>query len=84
MKTSKLEQLKIEREPERDSQRGRWPIVLVALALLAAAAWWLFFKPVAALTVSPAVARDISIQAASTVLTASGCVTARRQARVSA
>ncbi|MBT8076116.1 MAG: biotin/lipoyl-binding protein, partial [Gammaproteobacteria bacterium] len=83
MKTSKLEQLKIEREPERDSQRGRWPIVLAALALLVAAAWWLFFKPEAALTVSTAVAREISNQAASTVLNASGYVTARRQATVS-
>ena len=83
MKTSKLEQLKIEREPERDSRRRRWPIALVALALLAAAAWWLFFKPEAALTVSTAVAREISNQAASTVLNASGYVTARRQATVS-
>lgn len=83
MKNSKLEQLKIEREPETESRPVRWPLVLVILILLAAGAWWLFFKPQAALTVSTAVAREISSQAASTVLNASGYVTARRQATVS-
>jgi len=82
METSKLDQLKIEREPEVESSPARWPWLIVAIALVAAASWW-FLKPDAAIEVRTAVAREISSQAASTVLNASGYVTARRQATVS-
>ena len=83
MEPSKLDQLKIEREPETESSPARWGlIVLVSIVLAAAASWW-FFKPEAAVEVRTAVAREISNQAASTVLNASGYVTARRQATVS-
>lgn len=82
METSKLDQLKIEREPEVESSPARWPWLVVAIALVAATSWW-FLKPDAAIEVRTAVAREISSQAASTVLNASGYVTARRQATVS-
>ncbi len=82
METSKLDQLKIEREPETESSPARWPWFVAAIALVAAASWW-FLKPDAAIEVRTAVAREISSQAASTVLNASGYVTARRQATVS-
>ncbi len=83
METSKLDQLRIEREPELESVRSRWPAVVVFLVvLLAVVAWWLL-KPEAAIEVRTAIAREISSQVASTVLNASGYVTARRQATVS-
>jgi len=82
METSKLDQLKIEREPEVEAPSARWPWLVVAIVLVAAATWW-FLKPDAATEVRIAMAREISRQAASTVLNASGYVTARRQATVS-
>lgn len=83
MTTSKLDQLKIEREPEVGSRSSRWPLIIIIVAVLAAGSYWLFFKPEAAISVRTVVAREISRQAASTVLNASGYVTARRQATVS-
>jgi len=83
METSKLDQLKIEREPETESRRARWSVpIVIAIALAAAASWW-FLKPEPAVEVRTAIAREISNQAASTVLNASGYVTARRKATVS-
>lgn len=83
MQSSQLDQLKIEREPETESGPSRWPVLLgIAIVLVATASWW-FLKPPAALEVRTATAREISSQAASTVLNASGYVTARRQATVS-
>ena len=83
MESSKLDQLKIEREPEKESRSGFWPVLIIIALLLAAAAYWFFLKPESAIEVRTAVAREISNQAASTVLNASGYVTARRQATVS-
>lgn len=83
MKMSKLDQLKIEREPEAETGSKRWWLLIMIAVLLVAAAYWLFLKPEAALEVRTAVAREISSQTASTVLNASGYVTARRQATVS-
>jgi HlyD family secretion protein len=83
MKTSKLDQLKIEREPETESRSSLWPVVAIIVLVLAVAAYWLFLKPEAALEVRTVVAREISNQTANTVLNASGYVTARRQATVS-
>jgi len=83
MNTSKLDQLKIEREPETEvrSSRGFWLIAIVLLA--AGVAAWFYLKPAAAPEVRTVAAREISAQAANTVLNASGYVTARRQATVS-
>ena len=83
MNTSKLDQLKIEREPEAASAPSRWPLIAIVAIVLVATGWWLFFKPEAAIEVRTALAREISSQTASTVLNASGYVTARRQATVS-
>jgi len=83
MTMSKLDQLKIEREPEVESQPKRWWWLLIITVVFAAVAYWFFLKPEAAPEVRTAVAREISSQTASTVLNASGYVTARRQATVS-
>lgn len=83
MNTSKLDQLKIEREPETESRstRGFWWIAVVLLASGVAA--WFYLKPATTPEVRSAAAREISSKAANTVLNASGYVTARRQATVS-
>lgn len=83
MSTSKLDQLKIEREPERESS-GRWwiPVVVVLLLAGAVAAWWTQ-RPEPAVEVRTVAARLVSGNAATTVLNASGYVTARRYATVS-
>lgn len=52
METSKLDQLRIEREPEVESRPVPWP-------LIAAVSWW-FLKPPAAINVRTAVAREIA------------------------
>lgn len=83
MNTNKLDQLRIEREPEVESKPNRWPLLIFIAAVLAAVAYWFLLKPPAAIEVSTAVAREISNQTANTVLNASGYVTARRQATVS-
>ena len=83
METNKLDQLKIEREPETESQTSRWPVLIFIVVVLTGAGYWFFLKPEAAIEVRTAVAREISNQVASTVLNASGYVTARRQATVS-
>ena len=83
METSKLDQLRIEREPEKEPGSWRWlPAVAGVLVLAGGLAWWVF-KPAATLGVQTAVAREVSKAAANTVLNASGYVTARRQATVS-
>jgi hypothetical protein len=72
MEPSKLDQLKIEREPETESSSARWGLIVLVMIVLAAAASWWFFKPEAAIEVRTVAAREISNQAASTVLNASG------------
>ena len=83
MNSNKLDQLKIEREPEVESQTKRWPLLVILALAIAAAAYWFLMKPPAAIEVSTAVVREISRETASTILNASGYVTARRQATVS-
>jgi len=81
-----LDQLKIERPEERPAPRSRigWLLPLVAV-LLAAGAWFFWWRPPAAIGVQTAVATEYRQGAgrAGTVLNASGYVTARRQATVS-
>lgn len=83
MESSKLEQLKIEREPETESRPRRWPWLLLLVLVLFAAAYWVFLKPGAAVEVRTVTVREVSSRMANTVLNASGYVTARRQATVS-
>ena len=83
MKSTQLDQLKIEREPEVESNPKRWPIPVLIAVILAGTAYWFFMKPESAIEVRTAIAREVSSQTASTVLNASGYVTARRQATVS-
>jgi multidrug efflux pump subunit AcrA (membrane-fusion protein) len=84
-----LDDLRIERrkEPSRDSSKS-YAIIAVVLLLLAmgAAAWWWFARP-GAVEVRTAPVRQIGGNGGEgmrTVLNASGYVTARRQATVSA
>jgi RND family efflux transporter MFP subunit len=83
MQTSKLDQLKIDREPETEPGTRVWPLIVIILLVLSGLGYWFFLKPVEALEVRTVSAREISNQAANTVLNASGYVTARRQATVS-
>jgi len=85
MEKSTLDQLRIDRAPEKNTG-GYRKILLFALILLllaVAAVVYFWFKPGAPLEVRTAPARELKSQAASTVLNASGYVTARRQATVS-
>ncbi len=84
MDTSKLDQLRIERTPEAEPSGIQWWWVLVAVALVSAGvcAWW-WYGQSAIPQVRTAPVRQVSTQVASTVLNASGYVTARRQATVS-
>jgi HlyD family secretion protein len=82
MEEGALDGLKIDRTRGRDHSLGRWLILVVAAAvsILLGAWWWLGSSPVP--EVRSAVAREKGA-AQSTVLDASGYVTARRQATVS-
>jgi len=83
MDRAKLDQLKIEREPERESGGRLWiGLVLVLVIAVTAGTWW-FLRPEPAVEVRTAQVRAVSGTAASTVLNASGYVTARRYATVS-
>ncbi|MCJ7815706.1 MAG: efflux RND transporter periplasmic adaptor subunit, partial [Xanthomonadales bacterium] len=83
MEKQTLDQLRITRAPEREPRGwGKWLLMATVLVLLAYAAF-LWFRPVPAIEVRTAVARGLKSDAATTVLNASGYVTARRQATVS-
>ena len=82
---SKLDQLKIDREPEGEDQAsrwGRWLALALLVATVAASGWWALGRP-SVPEVRTTVARSVSGASAGTVLNASGYVTARRQATVS-
>jgi RND family efflux transporter MFP subunit len=78
-----LDELRIDREPERSSSAGRWILLAIVLAAVAGAVY--FYWPAGArpIPVGTAVVREMRHQSAGTVLNASGYVTARRQATVS-
>lgn len=85
MDKSTLDQLKIEREPEKKSSGPFRGVLLIAvLVLLAGSAAYFFWNQQGRVVeVRSAVAREFNTQSASTVLNASGYVNARRQATVS-
>mgnify|MGYP006280062201 FL=1 len=83
MDASKLDQLKIEREPETEHAFRWWIPVVIVMTLGAAGAAAFFLRPDPALEVRTVTARQVSGTAASTVLNASGYVNARRYATVS-
>jgi RND family efflux transporter MFP subunit len=86
-KAELLHQLKIERaEPAQDGPRaGRWVVlILVLLALAAAASYFLFFAAEEAVAVRVAAVQAPQSNTARSVLDATGYVTARRIATVSA
>jgi RND family efflux transporter MFP subunit len=84
-----LGELRIDRRPQAAAARARplWPWLLVAVLLLvaAAAAWWLL-RPGAAIAVQTATAVAVPARGggSTSVLDATGYVTARRMATVSA
>jgi RND family efflux transporter MFP subunit len=84
MEKSTLDQLRIERRPERSGRRkgARWLLAALIVVALVAAGFFLLGRESPA-EVRTALARAVSGAAASTVLNASGYVTARRQATVS-
>ena len=85
MDKSSLDQLRIERKPEKKSSaKGKYFLLAAFLLLLAVAAGYFYgFRPAAVADVETAAATRVSGEAMATVLNASGYVTARRQATVS-
>ncbi|MFC1688721.1 efflux RND transporter periplasmic adaptor subunit [Pseudomonadota bacterium] len=86
MEKSTLDQLRIERSPEKPARSSNKLIYIVVAAVLlaaAAVAYFAGFRPAASIEVTTALARKAGGQSATTVLNASGYVTARRQATVS-
>jgi len=83
MEKPTLDQLRIERRPEKDSTGWRWLGLGILFVAAAAAAFFYWFNPSSVVEVRTAEVRELKSQAASTVLNASGYVTARRQATVS-
>ncbi len=82
MNKPSLDQLRIERKPERATSAGSWVVAALILAGAAIAAWyWWPGEEIA--QVSTATARASEGTQAGTILNASGYVTARRQATVS-
>ena len=83
MEKSSLDQLKINREPEKEASSGKKVAFTIVGALFLAFPAWYVLKPDPFKEVDTVRVTVISGQAASTVLNASGYVTARRQATVS-
>jgi HlyD family secretion protein len=83
MTGSRLDQLRIERKPEKQPSAVRWIIPLVVLAAVAVVVLFTWLRPAPAVEVQTAAAQGNQGGQNSTVLNASGYVTARRQATVS-
>ncbi|MBX3702772.1 MAG: efflux RND transporter periplasmic adaptor subunit [Steroidobacteraceae bacterium] len=87
-KAELLKQLRIDRDAgagDAPSRRRLWVVVsAVALAVVAAAAWLLAREPALEVAVEPARAIVLAAGGGASVLDATGYVTARRQATVSA
>lgn len=83
--TPSLDDLRIDRANDRDGARGwPWVIAVCLLLVLGGAGWWWWTGPAQVAKVRTATAREVTLSAAdTTVLNASGYVTARRRATVS-
>ena len=85
MNKPSLDQLRIDRRDEPAQPGTRWlPALLLFMFAAGAAAWFFGFRPAPAAEVRTVVVREDQGREAATVLNASGYVTARRQATVSA
>jgi RND family efflux transporter MFP subunit len=82
----RIGELKIDRSSTATAERGRWWLVLPVLLLAAFAVWWFFLRAAsgAVAVQTETVRRPPSAASANSVLDASGYVTARREATVSA
>jgi HlyD family secretion protein len=85
MEKPALDQLRIERGPEKEAPgfSKTWLFIVVLLLLAVSAGYYYWFKPGSSIEVRTVAARELRSEAAATVLNASGYVTARRQATVS-
>ena len=85
MEKSTLDQLRIERAPEKAAPgfSKTWLFIVVLLLLAASAGYYYWFEHDSSLEVRTVAAKALRSEAAATVLNASGYVTARRQATVS-
>jgi HlyD family secretion protein len=85
MEKPALDQLRIERGPEKETTgfSKTWMFIAVLLLLAASAGYYYWFRPGSSIEVRTVAARELRGGAAATVLNASGYVTARRQATVS-
>jgi len=83
MNKPSLDQLRIERKPEKRSSNIRWILAPAVLLGAAIAAWVFWLQPEPSFEVRTIIVRESVGQQAGTVLNASGYVTARRQATVS-
>jgi RND family efflux transporter MFP subunit len=79
-----LKELRIDRDGRPPRARRRWLIVAAVAVVLAAVGGWLAFSRLAPPTVRTATVRSVAADTPGSVLDASGYVTARRQATVSA
>ena len=85
MEKSTLDQLRIERAPEKETSgfSKTWLFIVVLLLLAVSAGYYYWLEPGSSIEVRTVIARELRSEAAATVLNASGYVTARRQATVS-
>jgi RND family efflux transporter MFP subunit len=83
MTGSRLDQLRIERKPEKQPSAARWILALVVLAAVAVIVLFTWLRPAPAAEVQTVAAQGVQGGQNNTVLNASGYVTARRQATVS-
>jgi RND family efflux transporter MFP subunit len=79
-----LKELRIDRDGRPPRRRGRWLVVAAIALVLAGVGGWLAYARLTPPTVRTATARSVGADTPGSVLDASGYVTARRQATVSA
>jgi RND family efflux transporter MFP subunit len=79
-----LKELRIDRDGRKPGTRRRWLGVAAVALVIAVVGGWLAFTRLAPTTVRTATARTVAADTPGSVLDASGYVTARRQATVSA